>query len=264
MGVPDPKGPSILKKIEAAVARNLLDYVEAAQTVAPELGARCAGCAGGAAAFLGAGSPLTTVKGSGPNITEADIEAAEHFFRQCGAGRAVFELAPWISGETAQRFRSRGYEVAGSENVVVCVPPFASAAPRHPVVHVDSRDWPDLMLRMNGFPGAAQWRPLAEASAILPDAIRVGVRDGDGAFIACAEVQPAAGVGLFGNDATISSARGRGAQTATIHERLRAATTLGFSCVAAEVAPGSTSERNYIRCGFRIAYTRACYARKIA
>jgi hypothetical protein len=186
------------------------------------------------------------------------------FSARCGSGRAIFELAPWIGRETAQRFSRRGYEITGSENVVVCVPPFPSPAPIHPVVLVDPRDWPELMLRMNGLSGSGQWRPIAGASAILPDAIRVGVRDSSGEFIVCAQVQPAAGVALFGSDATLKPARGRGAQTATIQERLRAAAALGFSCADAEVAPGSTSERNYLRCGFRIAYTRACYGLKLA
>jgi hypothetical protein len=31
----------------------------------------------------------------------------------------------------------------------------------------------------------------------------------------------------------------------------------------AEVEPGSTSERNYLRCGFTIAYTRTHYSRAL-
>jgi hypothetical protein len=253
----------ILKMIEKAVARNLLDYVQAAQTVCPQGGAAAAGCAGGTAAFLGPGSPLTTVKGAGPEITDDEIEKTERFFRRCSSDSVRFELAPWISSRTVQRFRQRGYEVAGSEDVVVYRPPFTAPVPCYSVVPVDANDWPELMLRMNESPDLAEWRPVVAASAVLPKVIRLGVRDDKGVLIACAQIQPAAGVGLFGNDATLSSARGRGAQTAAIQERLRKADKFGFSCVAAEVAPGSTSERNYLRCGFQLAYTRAYYARHI-
>jgi hypothetical protein len=263
VGTSGPQDARILEIIERAAARNLLDYVHAARTVAPELKAAATGCAGGAAAFLGAGSPLTTVKGSGPDLTEEDIDAAEHFFLQCGAGRAIFEVAPWISAESSDRLRRRDYEVVGSENVVVRSPPFTAPEPHHHVVHVDARCWPELMLLMNDFPDSSPWRALAEASAILPGAIRFGVPGGGGAFLACAQIQPSAGVGLFGNDATLHSARRRGLHTATIQQRLRAAATLDFSCVAAEVAPGSASERNYLRCGFHLAYTRAHYARNL-
>ena len=98
--------------------------------------------------------------------------------------------------------------------------------------------------------------------ADLPGAIRVGIRGGGG-WIACGELVPAAGVGIFSNDATRPSARGRGAQTALIQARLRTAATLGLVCLMAEVAPGGTSERNYLRCGFTIAYRRAHYARTL-
>jgi hypothetical protein len=74
---------------------------------------------------------------------------------------------------------------------------------------------------------------------------------------------PAAGVGLFGNDATLASARWRGAQRAAIQQRLRSAAELGLPLVGAEVAPGSSSERNYLRCGFVVAYTRTHYARRV-
>jgi hypothetical protein len=72
---------------------------------------------------------------------------------------------------------------------------------------------------------------------------------------------PAGQVALFANDATLHSARGRGAQTAAIQERLRAIAARDFLLLAAEVAPGSTSGRNYLRCGFHLSYTRAHYAR---
>lgn len=128
---------------------------------------------------------------------------------------------------------------------------------------VEAIRWPALMLGMYEDSGSAQWHAIAEAAAILPGAIRFGVLDNGNGWIACAQILPAAGVRLFANDATMKPARGRGAQTATIQERLRAAAFHRFSCVAAEVAPGSISERNYLRCGFHLSYTRTHYARKI-
>jgi hypothetical protein len=68
---------------------------------------------------------------------------------------------------------------------------------------------------------------------------------------------------LFGNDATLASARRRGAQRAAIQQRLTSAAEVGLSLVAAEVASGSSSERNYLRCGFVVAYSRAHNARRL-
>ena len=69
-----------MEMIERAVARNLLDFVEAARLVAPQLRAAATACGGGVAAFLGADSPLTTVKGAGPDIGASDVNAAEDSF----------------------------------------------------------------------------------------------------------------------------------------------------------------------------------------
>jgi hypothetical protein len=62
---------------------------------------------------------------------------------------------------------------------------------------------------------------------------------------------------VFGNDATLPTARRHGAQTALIEARLNA--TPEGVIATAEVAPGSGSERNYLRCGFVVAYTRSHY-----
>jgi hypothetical protein len=255
--------PATVKIFESAAAQNLLDYVHALQSVAANLEAGAIACAGGVAAFTGVGSPLTTIKGAGPEINDDDIDAAETFFKRCGADRVVFELNPWISPATKARLTDRGYELIGSEDVVVRQPPFETPAPAHRVETIEEKRWAEVMLQMNGLPDTPLWRAICEASAMLPDAVRFGVLDRGGDWIACAELLPAAGVGLFGNDATLESARGRGAQTATIHERLRAVAAQGLSCVAAEVAPGSGSERNYLRCGFHLAYARTHYARRL-
>ena len=216
-------------------------------------------CAGGVAAYLGAGSPLTTVKGAGPELTDSDIDGAEEFFRQCGGGKAMFELAPWVSDDGLRR---RRYEVVGSEDVVVRRPPFDAGQPAMEAAQVTAEGWPELQLRANDAEDTSAWREIVAMCAALPGAMRFGVREG-GEWIACAEVMPAADVAIFGNDATCLPARGRGAQTATILARLRAVAPLGFQRVAAEVAPESTSERNYLRCGFEIAYRRTWYSRAI-
>jgi GNAT superfamily N-acetyltransferase len=64
------------------------------------------------------------------------------------------------------------------------------------------------------------------------------------------------GVALFGGAATIPSMRRRGLQTALLEERMQYA--FGHACdLAMMVAlPGSESQRNAERNGFRIAYTR--------
>src|SRR5215471_1427778 len=84
-----------IQTLERAFAHNLLDFVQTAARVVPNMRAAAARCGGGIAAFLGDDSPLTTVKGAGASLAACDINAAEDFFRQHGSRVAVFELAPW-------------------------------------------------------------------------------------------------------------------------------------------------------------------------
>ena len=96
-------------------------------------------------------------------------------------------------------------------------------------------------------------RELVDVAARLPGSVRLGVRAGD-RWIACGQVVVEDDTVIFANDSTIPEARRMGAQTALIQARL--ATVNDGSLVIAEVAPGSGSERNYLRCGFEVAYTR--------
>jgi hypothetical protein len=252
-----------LLKIEQAFARNLVEYVQAVRSVAPEVHPEARKCAGGIAAFTGIGSPLTTIKGAGPDIRDADIDSAESFFRGWSVEQTVFELAPWVSELSLQRLLQRGYTEVGAEDVVVHPPPFDAPIPLHRVVQIDAAVWPDVQLHMNGAPDTAEWRLIARAAGLVRDAICFGIPDDSGPWIACAEVFPVGDIALFANDATLPSARGRGAQTATIYHRLREIAADEFALVAAEVAAGSTSERNYLRCGFHVWYTRSHYARRV-
>jgi hypothetical protein len=157
-----------------------------------------------------------------------------------------------------ERLLQRGYTAAGAEAVVVHAEPFDAPIPLHCISIIGQSDWPEVQLHATGAPESPEWRlmTLASARARVRDAVHIGVLDNSGAWIACAEVFPVGDIALFANDATLQSARGRGAQTALIHHRLRVIAAGRFCCVVAEVAPESTSERNYFRCGFQLCYTR--------
>jgi hypothetical protein len=68
-------------------------------------------------------------------------------------------------------------------------------------------------------------------------------------------------VAILGDDETVPGARRRGAQAALIAARVRAVPA--GKIVMAEVAPDSGSERNYLCCGFEIAYARTHYVRPL-
>jgi GNAT superfamily N-acetyltransferase len=94
---------------------------------------------------------------------------------------------------------------------------------------------------------------------------RVGARRADAvSFLAELDGRPEAtgalsiqdGVALLAGASTVPEARGRGAQTALLGARLRHAAERGCDLAMMCALPGSASQRNAERQGFRIAYTR--------
>ena len=65
---------------------------------------------------------------------------------------------------------------------------------------------------------------------------------------------------MFG-DATLPEFRRRGIQSALVQARLRAAAEAGLDLAAVVTQGGSTSQRNYERMGFRVAYSKATLVR---
>jgi hypothetical protein len=63
-------------------------------------------------------------------------------------------------------------------------------------------------------------------------------------------------VALLTGASTIAEARRRGAQQALLDERLRFAEACGIGLAMMVAHPGSSSQRNAERRGFRVAYTR--------
>jgi GNAT superfamily N-acetyltransferase len=243
--------------VERAVARNLAEYVAAVSVEVPGLGATSVAVGGGVAAFTGAGSPLTTVKGA-HGLAAHDLDAIESFFRDRGHTAATVELAPWPDDGTALLLAARGYQAAEREDVVTAVAPVtALRVPGTPLVEVVGLDaWPDLVRgSYEDEEGSPTWS-LVVASARLADIRIVGVR-AEGHWVGGAQSVPYGEVVIFGNDGTHPDHRGRGIQRALIEDRLT--TVPAGAIVAAEVAPGSQSERNYLRCGFRLGYTRDLY-----
>ena len=242
------------------MARNLRDYVVVHQQLVPDAGAAYLEVAGGVAAYTGLGSPLTTVKGVDAHLMAHDLDEIESFFDRHATATVTLELAPWVQQDSANLLGERGYAAAGNEDVVAITTPAGPSgeAPRRAEA-VPLEAWPELMRCSYELSHESPSELLASA-AHLPHAQLYGLRQ-NGRWIACAQSVSYGDVVIFGNDGTHPDARGRGAQTALIEDRLK---VLPVGTIAvAEVAPGSGSERNYLRCGFRIAYTRTHYIRTL-
>ena len=78
----------------------------------------------------------------------------------------------------------------------------------------------------------------------------------EGRPIAAGAISIREGVALMAGASTIPEWRGRGAQNALFSARLRRAAAQGADLAMIVAQPGSASQRNAERQGFRIAYTR--------
>jgi predicted acetyltransferase len=78
----------------------------------------------------------------------------------------------------------------------------------------------------------------------------------DGKPVATGAMSINDGVALLAGASTIPEARRRGAQLALLYSRLRYAAEQGCDIAMMCALPGSASQRNAERQGFRIAYTR--------
>ena len=84
------------------------------------------------------------------------------------------------------------------------------------------------------------------------------------AYLASIDGHPAGGGGLsirngvasFFGDATLPAFRHRGVHAAIIGARIAHAMTSACKLITAGTVPGSSSQRNYQRLGFQIAYTK--------
>jgi GNAT superfamily N-acetyltransferase len=78
----------------------------------------------------------------------------------------------------------------------------------------------------------------------------------DGALVAAGAMNVWEGVALLAGASTVPAFRRRGAQLALLEARLRFAAEHGCDLAMMAALPGSASQRNAERQGFRIAYTR--------
>jgi hypothetical protein len=242
-------------------------FVESRARLAPDSGACWIEVAGAFAMFDGVKSPLTQTFGLGlfETPSDRDCERLEHFFRERGA--PVFhETSPVAGPELVKRLVDRGYypieytsvlyrpiaahDLAESRHPSIRVEPVDAAAPAHndSFVRTFVEGWQatDLGDFLNDF-----GRTQAQATGVH----RFLARE-EGRPIAAAALFIHGDVALLAGASTIPSDRRKGAQLALLDARLRFAAAAGCGLAMMGAAPGSGSQRNAERHGFRIAYTR--------
>jgi GNAT superfamily N-acetyltransferase len=249
-------------RLEAAEAANVASMARSLALEMPETAAATEEIAGGTAVFAGVGSPMTHAIGVGMRgpVAAAEFDRLEEFFRQRGSASSI-DLCPLGDASVLGFIQSRNYRIAEWNNVMARVigadERFAPAPDW--VLHMAAPEQRLLWSRVvvAGFEERADVNEdfVALMSATCSRSVcLLGGRGGEPCGGAAMGIEN--GVAHFYGDATLAHARGGGLQSALIRARLALARDRGCDLAMASVIPGSVSNRNYERAGFRLVYMR--------
>jgi hypothetical protein len=255
----------LARRLERTESLSNAGFVEARAKAFPDVGAAWTEVAGTYAMFDGAGSPVTQTFGLGmfEPLTPENLDQIEMFFLERGAD-VFHEVCPLADPSTFELLSERGYKPIEFSNVLYR--PISTDlrldAPQNGKVQVrlTGPDEVDLWAQ-TAFEG---WSEFTEVADFLRDLGQVVARSKSLSFLAELDGKPiAAGalsinsdVALLAGASTIPSARRQGAQLALLEARLRYGAAQGCTEAMMVTQPGSGSQRNSERHGFRIAYTR--------
>jgi GNAT superfamily N-acetyltransferase len=256
---------NLARRLEKAEALSNADFVTARAKAFPHSGAQWIEVAGAYAMYDGISSPATQTFGLGlfDTVTAAHLEQIEAFFQDRGAP-VYHEVSPLAEPDLLALLNRRGYQPMEFTSVLYC--PLQSGRwdrQRHKHIQVRVVDGSEQDLWAST--AARGWSEVAESADFMLGLAEINVnRAGTHSFLAQLQGQPIAagglsiheGVALLAGASTIPEARRQGAQQALLDSRLQFAVDQGCDLAMMGALPGSASQRNAERQGFRIAYTR--------
>jgi GNAT superfamily N-acetyltransferase len=257
---------ALSKRLERAEGHACVQYAEARRRLFPDSGAEWIECSGAYAVFDGIESPVTQTFGLAlfEELRPASLDLIERFFLDRGAP-VLHEVSPFAGIAALGMLCTRNYQPIEISNVL-CRPVERPAAPEQQQSAVsvrliapdEAQLWSDISAR-----GWSHEHP--ELRDFLLDLGALSAARAESlCFLAEYDGKPGAagvlcihdGVALFGGSATVPELRRRGLQAALLHQRMCYAFDHGCDLAMTVAQPGSDSQRNAERKGFRIAYTR--------
>ena len=257
---------TLARRLERAEGRSGASFVETHARIRPESGACSIEAAGAYAMFDGVDSPITQSFGLGVSdaVGEAELSAVEEFFLSRRAA-VSHEISPLADADLFGLLNRRGYRPVEFTNVLFLPLEGRPLPSRPPNERIRVRLTGEEEWQLWANTAVEGWSEFEELGEELPELMEIGAKNRDartflaeldGRAIAAASLFVQEGVGLLGGACTIPDARKQGAQAALLDSRLRFAADHGCDLAMMCALPGSTSQRNAERQGFRIAYTR--------
>jgi len=246
----------LARRLEAAEALNARSC-----TTTPS-GAAFLDIAGGCAIFVGADSPLTQAVGLGLNgpVREEEVDALEAFFRDRGA-RVSIDFCPLADHGLLEILGRRGYRASEFNNVLVkriAGAPIVLAPRVRRALAGEDDLWSHTVGRGFFDQGELTTAEMDVGRAIFSMSgamCYLGVAD-TGAPAGGGALAVRDGLATLFADSTIAAYRRQGFHRELIAARLNEAIAQGCDSATASTLPGSTSQRNFERLGFEVAYTK--------
>lgn len=263
---------ALARRIEAADTAVGMESAEIHARIEPGSGAVAQPLAGGVAVFVSVDSPLTQALGIGMEgpVRSPDLDALEYFFTSRGCGVHV-ELCPLADASVVRELAGRGYRIRDFSNMMVrrirvvesTVPPGSNIS-----VQFSGAEDAELWARTIAMGFGDQQVQTPENLAVLRS---IFSQPATKCVLAWVDGRPAGGGALSTHDgvaaiygaSTVPSFRRLGVQSAVIHALLNHAVEAECDLAYTLTRPGSVSQRNLERQGFRVAYTRSTLLREI-
>jgi hypothetical protein len=255
----------LARRIEAADAAVGVTSAEIHARLHPGSGAVAEQIAGGVAVFVGLESPLTQAIGTGMRgaVSASDIDRLEDFFNSRGSGVHI-ELCPLADPSLADELGRRGYRLQEFTNVLVrrirvIETPLAGTSTISAQICLPSDA--DLWARTVALGFGGDLDQSSENVAVLRDLF---LQPNTKGILAWVDGRPAGGGALTVHDgiaaifgaSTVPSFRRLGVQSAVIRALINLAVEAECDVAYTLTRPGSASQRNVERQGFRVSYTR--------
>lgn len=255
-----------VQRLERAEATSNASFVDARRLLTPTSQASWVDLDGTYALFDAVGSPLTQSFGLGLfcEPTEAHLIAVDEFFTSRGAVPA-HEVCSHADISVLAVLHQRGYRAIEMSSVLykpinplLLNPPAGKTSVEAVITSASQRDqWASTVV--------GGWSEFPEYTEVLRDLSMVMAAAKhstcfhavvDDKMVGTGLVTCHNGVALLAGASTVPAYRGKGAQNALLHARLAHAVANNCDIAMVVAQPGSTSQRNAERNGFRVAYTR--------
>ena len=257
----------LARRLERTEAKGNASFVDARARLFPDSAASWIEVAGAYAMFDGSASPLTQSFGLGlfEPIASTHMAAIEEFFRQREAP-VYHEVSPLADGALLTLLNERGYQPLEFTSVMFRPLGGSERSPASQNERIKARLAKTGEQELWGQTVARGWEATAELNDFLRSIGEITMRaEGYYSFFVEADGEPIAtggliiwdGVALLAGASTVPEGRKQGAQLALLERRLDFAIDQGCDLAMMCAQPGSSSQRNAERRGFRIAYSRA-------